>query len=204
VTSWRSARFLVVDVETTGLDPRRDEVLSFAALPVEGGRVVAAGAVSGLVRPSTEPPAASIEIHGLRRADLESAPLAPDAFRPLVAALDGRVPVAHAAWIERGFLRPPLRRLGARFPRRVVDTALLWRSLCIKRGDGDPGWCALAAVADALGLPSHRPHVAAGDALTTAQVFLALATHLGDGSARALTGARWDVRAYRLWHSGRL
>jgi hypothetical protein len=27
-----------------------------------------------------------------------------------------------------------------------------------------------------MGLPSHRPHVAEGDALTTAQVFLALAT----------------------------
>jgi DNA polymerase III subunit epsilon len=204
VTAWRSARFAVVDVETTGLDPRRDEVLSFAAIPVEGGRVVAAGAVAGLVRPSTEPPAASTEIHGLRWADLEAAPRAPEAFGPLVEALDGRVPVAHAAWIERGFLRRPLRELGVRYPRRAVDTALLWRSLCIKRGNGDPGWCALAAVAEALDLPSHRPHVAAGDALTTAQVFLALATHLGDGSMRELTGARWDVRAYRLWHSGRV
>jgi DNA polymerase-3 subunit epsilon len=29
-----------------------------------------------------------------------------------------------------------------------------------------------------LGLPTHRPHHALGDALTTAQVFVALATHL--------------------------
>ena len=29
-----------------------------------------------------------------------------------------------------------------------------------------------------LGLPVHSPHVAEGDALTTAQLFLALATHL--------------------------
>jgi len=33
-------------------------------------------------------------------------------------------------------------------------------------------------MARALGLPVHRPHHADGDALTTAQVFLALATHL--------------------------
>ena len=36
----------------------------------------------------------------------------------------------------------------------------------------------LAAVARRLGLPSHRPHTADGDALTTAQVFLALGAHL--------------------------
>jgi DNA polymerase-3 subunit epsilon len=122
---------------------------------------------------------------------------------PLVAALDGRVPVAHTASVERGFLRPRLRALGFAFPRRIVDTAVLWRALCIARGDGDPGWCALSAVAAGLELPSHRPHVAEGDALTTAQAFLALATHLesgGRGTVRALTGAGRGLRVYRLWH----
>jgi DNA polymerase-3 subunit epsilon len=109
--------------------------------------------------------------------------------------------VAHAAWVERAFLRRPLRALGARLPRRMIDTALLWRLLCILRGDGDPGWCALSAVADGLGLPAHRPHVAEGDALTTAQAFLALATHLeahGHGSVRELKGADWFLRGWRL------
>jgi DNA polymerase III epsilon subunit-like protein len=36
----------------------------------------------------------------------------------------------------------------------------------------------LTALAEELGLPVHRPHAADGDALTTAQVFLALATEL--------------------------
>ncbi len=51
----------------------------------------------------------------------------------------------------------------------------------------------LGDIAAALGLPAHRPHVAEGDALTTAQVFLALATHLeahGRVTVRTLTGAR--------------
>ena len=50
-SSWRSARFLVVDVETTGLDLARDEIVSFAALPVEDGRVLTGAGVGGLVRP---------------------------------------------------------------------------------------------------------------------------------------------------------
>jgi DNA polymerase III subunit epsilon len=197
--SWREARFVAVDVETTGLDPARDEVISFAAVPIEDGRVVAQRAVRGFVRPSSPPPGSSIEIHGLRAADLAGAPPPEDALAPLAAALRGRIPVAHAAWVERSFLRPH----GVGMPRRLLDTAVLWRALCIERGEGDPGWRALPDVAAELGLPAHRSHDAEGDALTTAQAFLAIATHLelhGRGSVRALAGARWQLRAWRLWH----
>lgn len=202
-TSWRRARFIVVDVETTGLSPRRDELVSYAALPIEQGRVLAGAALRSLVRPHTPPPGSSIEIHGLRAADLAAAPPVQEALAPLAAAMKGRIPVAHAAWVERAFLREPLRALGSRMPRRVVDTALLWRLLSVLRGDGDPGWCALSEVAERLDLPAHRPHVAEGDALTTAQAFLALSTHLereGRGSVRELTGADWYLRGWRLWH----
>jgi DNA polymerase III epsilon subunit-like protein len=35
-------------------------------------------------------------------------------------------------------------------------------------------------MARSLGLPVHRPHEADGDALTTAQAFIALASHLDE------------------------
>jgi DNA polymerase III subunit epsilon len=192
-----------VDLETTGLDPRRDGVISFAAVPVEGGRIVVGETVTGLVRPAAPPPPPSIEVHGLRAQDLAEAAPPPGALEPLVHAMRDRILVAHVAGIERAFLRPH-RRLPERWlPRRAVDTALLWRLLGIHRGEGDPGPCSLAELAASLGLPAHRPHDAEGDALTTAQAFLALATHLeahGHGTVAALTGAGWFVRAWRLVH----
>ena len=44
----------------------------------------------------------------------------------------------------------------------------------------------LSDLARSLGLPVHRPHHADGDALTTAQVFIALATHLDSVQAQTI------------------
>jgi hypothetical protein len=51
-TPWREASYAVVDLETTGLDPKQDEIISFAAVPIDAGRIKV-GAVSTLmIRPS--------------------------------------------------------------------------------------------------------------------------------------------------------
>jgi DNA polymerase III subunit epsilon len=197
--SWRDTPFIAIDVETTGLDRRRDEVISFAGIPIESARIIAPEAVQGLVRPHSASLGASTKIHGLREPDLAGAPQAPEALAPLAALMRGRIPVVHASWVERTFLR----KAGCPLPRRIVDTAILWRLLSIERGEPDPGTCGLSVIAAALGLPAHRPHTAEGDTLTAAQAFLAMATHLearGFATARALTRARRNLRARQLWH----
>jgi DNA polymerase III subunit epsilon len=197
--SWREARFIAIDVETTGLDPDRDEVISFAGIPIESARIVTSEAVQGLVRPQAASTGASTAIHGLSDHELTGAPEAPEALAPLAALMRGRVPVVHAQWVERTFLR----KAGCPLPRRLVDTALLWRVLSIERADRDPGTCSLSVIAGSLGLPAHRPHTAEGDTLTAAQVFLAMATQLeagGRATVRDLTSARGSVRAWQTWH----
>jgi DNA polymerase III subunit epsilon len=196
--SWRDVPWIAIDIESTGLDPKRDEVISFAGIPIEGGRILAGGSVQGLVHPQFASTAPTVKIHGLRDRDLAEAPNAPEALEPLRALMSGRTPVVHAQWVERTFLR----KGGCPLPRRIADTALLWRLLSIERGHGDPGTCSLALIAEELGVPATRPHTADGDTLTCAQVFLAMATHLerrGHGSVRALTGAHRRVRAWQTW-----
>jgi DNA polymerase III subunit epsilon len=196
-TPWREARLAVVDLETTGLDPAADQVISFASVPIDGGRIVAREALYGLVRPERDVPASSIEIHGIRPQDLLDAPPADAAFEELAAAVRGRELVAHAAWVERAFLSRPLRRRGVNVPRTMLDTSAMWRLLCIERTHRDPGMVRLGAIAESLGLPVHTPHHALGDALTTAQVFLALATHLEARGRRTLGKLRAADRAVR-------
>ncbi|HVI19168.1 MAG TPA: 3'-5' exonuclease [Gaiellales bacterium] len=176
--SWRDAALLCVDIELTGLDPKTDEVIAFGAVPLDGGRIRAAGAIQGMVKPTAGRRTGPVAIHGILPQDLDSAPPLGEALVPLAEAIRGRTPIAHAAWVERAFLGPALRKAGGRLPRGIIDTAMLWRLHGVVADGSDPGYNPLQTVTDQLALPSHHPHQAIGDALTTAQVFLALATRL--------------------------
>jgi DNA polymerase III subunit epsilon len=208
-TPWREAEFCVVDLETTGLDPAEHEIVSFAALHVERGRVRLDDAVYRLVRPRRMPSGETIVIHGLRSADLRDAPSLPETLDVLLEALTGRAMVAHVASIETGFLGAALHDAGIELNNPTIDTQALAVELFRLRGEAAPGVHALGSLAGALGLPVHRPHEADGDTLTTAQVFLALATHLDRfepqtvGSLERLSQARpggaAPLRRLRRW-----
>jgi DNA polymerase-3 subunit epsilon len=183
---WREAGYAVVDLETTGLDPEADEIVSFAELPIDGGRIAVGAACTLTIRPTRMPGAETIRIHGLRPKDLLDAPELADVLDTMLEALTGRVLVAHAAWVERGFLTKALEEAGVRLRRPVIDTAALFRRLQGLSGEGDEPAVQLSQAARELGLPVHRPHHADGDALTTAQLFLALATRLDARQAQTV------------------
>lgn len=201
-TPWRQVSYCVVDLELTGLDPAVDEIISFGAVPVTDGRVRAQDAVYGLVRPARPPREDTVVVHGIRPLDLVDAPPLPEAILPLLAAMTGRVLVVHAAEVERAFLGPALRAAGVRLHEPVLDTRVLGRMWLHERDGQAPRWLSLAALTVALGLPSHRPHHALGDALTTAQAFIALATHLNrvhEQTVKSLAQAGEHLQALRLF-----
>lgn len=183
----------VIDLETTGLDAHTDEIIAFATVPITAGRVDLKGARYRLVCPQRMPPAETIRIHGLRQEDLVGAPPLPEVIDELAQALASRVLVAHVAAVEEGFLGPALRAAGAQLRNPVIDTATLAAELWSLRRRPAPERIGLGPMARALGLPVHRPHEADGDALTTAQAFLALATHL-DAFRPQTVGSLCDLR----------
>ena len=197
-TPWTEASYCAIDIEATGLDPKADELLSFATVPIDEGRIRVGDAVYHLVRPNRMPDERTVVVHGIRPADVTDAPAVDDVLDDLIDALAGRVMVVHVAWVERAFLTPLLRRRGARLPKRVIDTEALGRLWLAQTGRRTrTSTTELAELARALGLPAHRPHHALGDALTTAQVFLALATHLSGAAAADRGVARGRGRRAR-------
>jgi len=191
VTSWRDQRYAVIDVETTGLDPDQHEVLSVGVVDVNEGRIDVGSAYYRQVRPRVAPTSETVVVHGigpgLAAASADPAVVGVE----LIGRLRGAVLVAHVARIEHSFLRAWLGPLGWVPPRHVVDTDVLARRWLSEhralRLDGHVG---LGAAAGLFGLPEQTRHHALGDALTTAQLFLALAHHSQGASARSIRGGR--------------
>ncbi len=204
-TRWREASWCALDFELSGLDPRRDEIISFGVLPIEAGRIQLCEATSGLVRPTRPMSDTSIMVHGIRAVDLADAPPLDEALAPLLTAIAGRVLVVHTEAVERPFLGRALREQGLALRGPVIDVEVLG-ALWLHERDGQlrHAW-PLAELAGALGLPAERPHVAIGDALTTAQVFIALAAHLDAAAPQtvgSLARARRRLASLRVFHSG--
>src|SRR3712207_81299 len=101
---WRDTEFCVLDLETTGLDLRRDGIVSYGVAIVDRARIPCGRVAYGQVRPTRPVSVASLTVHGLRAADLADAPPVDDAVDHLIDLLTNRVLVAHAAWVERAFL----------------------------------------------------------------------------------------------------
>ena len=175
--SWRAYEYCAVDVEATGLDLRRDEVISIGAVTIADGRFKGVGNFYEEIAPSRSPSHSSVQIHGLRGIDLEKAKHADEVFPQLITYLSNKRLIAHASWVEKAFLSTPLKRHGYSFPKKVVDTASLARfaGLAEKESSHEPS---LEFLARSLNLPVYTPHHALGDAMTTAALFLALAARI--------------------------
>lgn len=180
---WRSATFCVVDVETTGLDLRRDEIVSIGAVKVREGRVTAETYYS-LARPRGEMSAQSMAVHAILPDDVEAARPIEDVLAEFRVYADGAALVAHAAWVERAFINRALKSSGQRLPAAIIDTAALARHLGMEgTGGREPS---LEFLARRLELPVHSPHHALGDAMTTAVVLLAVVSQLEAGGGVTL------------------
>ena len=96
------SRFAVVDVETTGLDPRVERVVEIAVVLVDEQWVV--DSWSSLVNPEMPIPARASQIHGIYDEDVAQAPTIEELQDEILARCDGRIVAAHNARFDLSFL----------------------------------------------------------------------------------------------------
>ena len=176
-TDWRGIDYSAIDVETTGLALKEDEIISIGVAHIHLGRVSAENNFYREIRPQRSPSPESIRIHSLRGIDLEATDPIESVIPDFVTQVGGKVLIAHAAWVEYAFLKRHLRRTSLSFSKQMIDTAALARAAGYA-ADVSGSEPSLEFLARRIHLPVYAPHNALGDALTTAVVFLALATEL--------------------------
>lgn len=168
-TALIATTFVVVDLETTGLDPEQDRITEIGAVRARGGEVL--GELATFVDPGAPIPPAVTALTGIRDADVAGAPPIEGVLPSLLEFLRGGVLVGHNVRFDLGFLRAALERAGRdRLEPIVLDTAVLARRL-VRAEVRD---CRLATLARHLGSPVAPDHRALTDARATLHVLHAL------------------------------
>lgn len=177
---------LVLDFETSGLDPEQDRILSMGMVEIrqqilslstgqhdyllEAGAVKAETAVINHIVPETL-------AHGLtQQACVEK----------MVANLAGKVVVAHGAGIEQRFIAWLFQLpQDLQLPLVWLDTLMLEKSLAVNMGKVNPD-LSLCYVRAEKGLPPYLAHNALADAVATGELLLVLVREIFAGEQPVL------------------
>lgn len=161
-------RYVVIDVETTGLSPGYgDRVIEIGAVAVDGCEIMAE--FGSLVQVDKNIPRHVSRIHGITNDMLVDQPLPDEVYPALRDFIGGALLVAHNARFDVAFLRHEFGQLGLRFDNRSVCTLELARRRLPRLPDHR-----LETVCRHLfgGLPEGtRLHRALDDARLTARVW---------------------------------
>jgi DNA polymerase-3 subunit epsilon len=185
---------LVLDTETTGLDPLRDRLISLGAVRIAGARCLRHEVLDFLVNPGRQIPARSTAVHGISDLMVLPAPPFQDVAPTLMKALDGLAVIGHHTMFDLTILKRAAQAAAIDWQDPPwLDTALLYSALTPDAIAFD-----LDAVAEAVGVRPQGRHTALGDALTTAEVYLRLLpqleargiTTLGQAMAFQMTGRK--------------
>lgn len=199
--------FVVFDTELTGLDERRDEIVSIGAVRIRNLQIVAGDTFHAHVRPTQPLPKDSTLVHRITPQDLANAPALAEVLPRFVAYCGTALLVGYYIALDTAFLnRFSKRLLGGTMRNPCIDTLRLARvhlELCglPRRHRPEEGISySLAGLSQLYNLPAFVPHDALQDALQTAYLFLFLVKKLQTGGYRTLRqlfraghGARWTL-----------
>jgi len=169
-------RFVVLDSETTGLDPRRDKIITIGAVGVEDGEIRLDDSFEALLKMDYNH--SSVTVHGITRDEASQGMDEPQALELFLDYLRDGVIVGHHIGHDIQTLNAGYQRhWGMQLENRALDTMDLTLHLNDDGAFADRPMAqgfTLDALCEMFGIPPHDRHTAGGDAFITAQVFLRL------------------------------
>lgn len=183
--------FVALDLETTGLDPKKNDIISIGLVPFTLSRIYCGQAKHWIVKPRKPLEDDSIVFHGITHSDISDAPDFRRILDEVLSALKGKIVVVHYRRIEREFMDLAIKsRLGEGLLFPVIDTLEIesW----YYRNTYQKWWSKITGrpltsirLADSrrrYNLPFYHGHNALMDAIATAELLQAQIANRFDGS----------------------
>ena len=178
--------FVTLDCETTGLDVRRDKIISIGAVRIVGNRLLTSQRLELLVRPESVMKADSVRIHRLRQSDVAHGLDPEQAMRRLLDFIGSRPLVGYFLEFDVALLNREIwPMLGVRLPQRKIEVSAMYydfknRQLPAHQRGGEID-LRFATMMKDLDLPLRDAHDAINDAVMAGLAFVKL-RHLSNGN----------------------
>ncbi|TDK28379.1 3'-5' exonuclease [Luteimonas aestuarii] len=170
-----AGEWVSLDLETTGLDPRNDHILTLAAVPIRGGVVVASERFEQRIRPDRSFGIDSIRHHHITPDEAAEGVSVTAAMRAFLPWLGSRTLLGYHLAFDVAMLAPHAKAItGFALPNPRVDLAHAFAARARRAQPDVPPNLDFQHIADTLGVPVLGRHSALGDATTVALCWIAL------------------------------
>ncbi len=167
--------FVSLDCETTGLNPKKDEILSIGAVLIRDNKILMRKTFNIFLKPSKNINAESIKIHHIRKVDLENALEPQDAIYQLLDFIGSRPIVGYYIKFDVTIISKYTKNfIGIKLPNETIEVSSLYFKTRKRSSDYQFIDLKFDTILKTLDIPALGKHDALNDAIMTAMMFLKL------------------------------
>lgn len=166
---------VVLDTETTGLDPKKDEILSVGAVIVKGDKILMNNSFESFWKPTSNISQESIKIHHIRECDLRSGVDFSDGLISLLEYIGNRPIVGYYIDFDHKILsRYTKNYIGIKLPNPTIELSSMYYKRYKKSSSYEFVDLKFDTIMQKLNLPMLGKHDALNDAIMSAMIYLKL------------------------------
>jgi len=170
-----SGEYIVFDTETTGLNPKKDDIVSIGAVKIKDNKILTSQTFEVFIKNSCEMSSRSIEIHRIRPIDLQNAKTTEIAIREFLDFIGSRPLVGYYLEFDVSMINKYIKpMLGITLPNKKIEVSEIYFDQTISlipQGNID---LRFDTILKNCGVPDMGVHNAVNDAIMTAMIFLKL------------------------------
>lgn len=166
---------VVFDAETTGLNPKKDEILSIGAVKIKGNKILTSQKFEMFLRPTKDIKEESIKIHQIRNIDLQNGCEPQEAIEAFLHFIGSSPLVGYYIEFDVAMINQYTKRLlGIKLPNPQIEVSGIYHDKKIKFIPDSTIDLRFDVIMKDLGLETFGKHDALNDAIMTAMMYVKL------------------------------
>ena len=167
--------YVCFDCETTGLDPKKDDIVSIGAVIIKNNTIISSKKFVKFVKPKTKLQADAIKIHHIRECDLADAEDIDKVIEEFLEFIGNRTLVGYFLEFDMAMINKYLKpKIGITLPNKALEVSAIYYDYKIEKIPQGNIDLRFNTIMEELNIPTLGKHDAYNDAIMTSMIFIKL------------------------------